>query len=113
MSVYELDWLGAEVAARVRAAEASAIDETTSACVSQASSGRSGRTGMLSSEAAVTSGAETTGRWGLFPEPKGGSAWHEAFIEYGTWYHPGDNAKRRAADAEYPLLAGRIGSNIG
>lgn len=109
---FRLNWRGDQVLAAVRAAELAAIDETTETCARQVASQRSGRTGAITSEPATQSGDMTTGRWGLFPEPRGGDAFHELFIETGTAQHPGDNAKRNAADEHYSQLAGRIRSRL-
>ena len=98
-------WHGDEIVERVRQASVDAIDETTQAAADRAASMRSGRAAELTSEGA--SGDPPTGRWGLFPEPGGDPYW-ELFVESGNQHRAGDNAKRRAADAEYGQLADRI-----
>lgn len=110
---FEIDWKGDDLLQRIRAAEVDAIDETTQACARQAAAGRQGVSANLEAEPAAHSSGRTTGRWGLFPEPDGGEAWRELFTESGNAYRPGDNAKRRAADAEYPELTSRIAGRLG
>lgn len=44
------------------------------------------------------------GEWGSY----GRDAWYFIFLEVGTGKIRGDDTLRRAADAEYPKLAGRI-----
>lgn len=112
MATTRLNWRGAEVLAAVRAAELEAIDETTEACAQEAAAERSGQTGDITNEPATQDGSVTTGRWGLFPEPRGGAAWYELFIESGNAYRTGDNAKRRAADNQYASLSDRIRSRL-
>lgn len=110
----KLDWRGEQVRANVAEASAAAIDETTEAAARAAASVRSGRTGNMTSQPASRDGSgRLTGRWGLFPEPRGGDAWYELFLEAGGAYNPGDNAKRSAADREYPSLASRIQRRLG
>ena len=102
-------WHGRVIADKVLAAAVGAIDETTQAAASQAASMRSGRAANVTSEPAA--GTPPTGRWGVFPEPGGDPFW-ELFVEVGGPGHAGDNAKRRAADAEYSGLADRIRSRM-
>ncbi|MFW6091488.1 MAG: hypothetical protein ACODAF_06385 [Actinomycetota bacterium] len=102
-----LKWRGRQVSAQVRAASVRAVEETTRAAAASASGKRSGRAADVTAEQAQPTTTGASGRWGVFPEPHGDPHW-ELFVEVGTAYLPGDQAKRRAADEEYPKLAGRI-----
>lgn len=105
-------WNALKILEGVKAAELSALEETAQACVSHVQGMRSGRAGAVESEGARPSGSGASVRWGLFPEPGGDPFW-ELFVEVGGPGHPGDNAKRRAADQEYSKLPGRIRANRG
>lgn len=107
-----LKWNGRRAAAQVRRAELAAVDETIRAAAQAAAVGRSGRAANLTTEAAQSTARGVSGRWGLFPAPAGDPFW-ELFVETGTATQPGDGAKRRAMDQEYPKLAGRIRSHRG
>lgn len=104
------EWHGNRILESIMGAQLSALDETAQACVSQVQGSRSGRAAGVESEGAQMSGRGGSVRWGLFPEPQGDPFW-ELFVEVGGPGHPGDNAKRRAADAEYRQLADRIRAN--
>lgn len=103
-------WNGRQIADSLAAAQVAALEETAQACVRQVAGMRSGRAAAVESEGAQTNGRGASVRWGLFPEPGGDPFW-ELFVEVGGPGHPGDNAKRRAADVEYPQLAERIRAN--
>lgn len=105
-------WNGPQILDAMKSAEVSALEETTQACVSHVQGMRSGRAAAVEAEGAQTTSTGASVRWGLFPEPQGDPFW-ELFVEAGGPGHPGDNAKRRAADQEYPRLAGRIRTNRG
>lgn len=105
-------WNASKILEGVRSAEVAAVEETAQACVSQVQGMRQGRAANIESEGAQSTGQGASVKWGLFPEPQGDPFW-ELFVEVGGPGHPGDSAKRRAADAEYPRLADRIRANRG
>lgn len=103
------EWWGERLVAKIEGRTMAAIDEITSTCAHEASMGRSGsRASNVTSKPARKRGSKITGKWGVFPAPKGGASWIEIFSEYGGAHNPGDNAKRNAADANYPKLAAEI-----
>lgn len=102
-----MQWRGTEVLQRVRKAELAAVEETTRAAAAAAAGARSGAAADIVAEPATQTGTGVSGRWGLFPRPHGDPHW-ELFVETGTAYQPGDNAKRRAMDQTYPELAKAI-----
>ena len=105
-------WNGRQIADSIKGAQVAALEETAQACVAQVQGMRSGRAAGVESEGAQSTGSGASVRWGMFPEP-GGDPFYELFVEVGGPGHPGDAAKRRAADAEYGQLADRIRANYG
>lgn len=103
-----LVWRGRKVADKARRAEVKAVQETIDSAASEAAGRRSGRTASITSEPVTKTGTGVRGRWGVFPEPHGGSLFFELFFETGTAFIPGDNAKRQAADTNYRSLARKI-----
>lgn len=107
-----LRWHGDRILQRMDDASKKAIDETTAAAVSTAQGMRSGSSRAsagLENRPAQAKGSSIIGQWGIFDR----SLWWELFIEVGNPYRGGDNAKRRAADAEHPMLARRIREHFG
>lgn len=105
---FRFDWRGGDVADDAWEATRASVDETVRAAAAQAAGQRSGRTGDITARVSGVGSNRIKAEWGLFPKPRGGSAWHELFIEVGTAFHPGDSAKRRAAEEHYPRLPGKI-----
>ena len=107
------EWNGDAIRQQIEAAALAAVDETMEACVAEVQSSRSGRAANVQVvESANQTGQGANGKWGLPPEPTGDPFW-ELFVEVGTPYLSGDNAKRSAADHNYPQLASRIGRGAG
>jgi len=108
-----VEWHGPQIAQRVREAELAAVQEVVLAAAEQAASGRSGRAAqVVVVEPAHETAQGVNAKWGVPPEPHGDPHW-ELQVETGTAYLPGDSAKRRAADAQYGRLAGRIRARRG
>lgn len=105
-------WNGPEIAKRIRDAEVAAVQETIDAAAAQAAASRTGRHANITSEKATATASGVTGRWGVFDPPRG-EPFHELFRETGTAFIAGDNAKRRAADAQYSRLSDRIRTRSG
>ena len=103
---FTLHWRGKQVIARVERAAILGIEETTEAAVSVAKPDTPVDTGFLrGSEHAVPArreGNRIVGRWGAF-----GVA-YAIWVEIGARGRAGVHMFRRAADREYPKLAGRI-----
>lgn len=103
-------WHGDKIADGMRRAAVDAVDETAREAAEDAAGARSGRAAQVEAEPAQVSGDRVTARWGVFGDEPHGDPFWELFVEVGTAYQPGDNAKRRAADRHYPRLADRIRS---
>jgi hypothetical protein len=106
-----LKWNGLRVRSRVIAASKLAIDEVTSAAVAHAKDNHpwQNQTGTLEGSlqmrpATAPRGTRATisGYWGSF------TVGYAIFLELGTEHIPAMPYLRPAADATYPLLAGRI-----
>lgn len=108
MAIKRFDWKGKQVIRNIEDAIPEAIDETTNECVNTAKSLRTGSSrasAALQSRNAKRQGTRGwVGQWGIFD----GTMWWELFVEVGTIYLPGDNAKRRAAEMHYRDLHKRI-----
>lgn len=104
-------WNGEKLLAKIRAAEIEAVQETIDAAASQARGIRGDSSAKITSRKAHKYGQGVRGRWGVFPAPSG-RPFYELFRETGTAFIPGDNAKRRAADAEHTQLASRIRARL-
>lgn len=107
-----LKWNGPLVAARVAEASKLAIDEITSLAVKHAKDNHpwQNRTGTLEGSLqmrpAEHEGLRVVGRWGSF------TVEYAIFLEIGTVHMEAMPYLRPAADATYPLLAGRIRANL-
>lgn len=106
-----IEWRGRQVSQQVREAAAEAINTTIRAAARRARSSRTGRAANIVVVDQATP-ESLNGRWGVPPEPQG-DPFFELFHEVGTAYLPGDAAKRRAADEQYPKLTGRIRRRLG
>ncbi len=109
----KFDWNGPEVFAKMRAAAVVGVSETCEAAANDARAARSGRASAIEVGDIQETSSGVTGQWGLFPEPRGGDLFWELFVETGTPFLPGDNAKRAAADRQYPQLTDRIRKAFG
>jgi len=103
VSGFVLTWLGDKVRDTINEARQEALEEIAKACVDDV---RAQRTGRLAEGVAGV-------QWGYFEAPRGDELFFELFIEAGTPYISGDNAKRNAADRHYGDLPRSIRRKTG
>ena len=111
---FVLTWLGDRVSEKIREARQVALEDIAQKCVDDVRGQRSGRLANgVEWQKAEENGAVTGVEWGYFPPKRGGELWFELFIEVGTPFITGDNAKRNAADRHYRNLPRAIREQAG
>jgi hypothetical protein len=108
---FVLTWLGDKVRDAINEARQEALEDVAQKCVDDVRARRSGRLAAKVDSRPVTVQGQKAGvQWGYFEPPRGDKLFFELFIETGTPFITGDNAKRNAADKHYgdlPLLIRR------
>lgn len=106
MASMRVTWKGDALVKRLQSAAREAIDETTAACVLAAADLAPRDTGHMANtltfEPAVEQRGRWVGQWGNWV------ALYTLWVEVGARGRAGRYFLRRAADQEYPKLAGRI-----
>lgn len=97
----KLDWYGDRVAQRVEARAAGAMAETVDAAVGEAKANTPVDTGAARDSVYHEGAGGLLITWGYHVA-------HGFFVEVGARGKAGVHALRRAADHQYPQLAGRI-----
>ena len=99
---FKLTWLGDKVRDAINEARQEALEEVANKCVEDVRAQRSGRLAAnVEARPVKVEGASAGVEWGYFEAPRGGDLFFELFIETGTPFITGDNAKRRAAERHY------------
>ena len=111
---FKLTWLGDKVREVINEARQEALEEVAKACVEEVRAQRSGRlAARVEMRPVKVEGATAGVEWGYFEAPRGDDLFFELFIETGTPFMTGDNAKRNAADKHYPDLPSGIRRGAG
>jgi hypothetical protein len=111
---FVLTWLGDKVRDAIDEARQEALEEVAQKCVDDVRAQRSGRLAEgVSMRPVEVDGAKAGVQWGYFEAPRGGKLFFELFIETGTPFITGDNAKRNAADRHYGDLPRSIRRKAG
>lgn len=111
---YTLTWLGDKVRDAINEARQEALEEVAQKCVDDVKAQRSGRLAeKVEKREVIVEGSAAGVQWGYFEPPRAGELFFELFIEVGTPYITGDNAKRNAADRHYPDLPAGIRRKTG
>jgi hypothetical protein len=114
VSGFVLTWLGDKVRDTINEARQEALEEIAKACVDDVRAQRTGRLAEgVESRPVEVDGAKAGVQWGYFEAPRGDELFFELFIEAGTPYISGDNAKRNAADRHYGDLPRSIRRKTG
>lgn len=111
---FTLTWLGDKVRDAINEARQEALEEVAQKCVDDVRSQRSGRlASKVEMRPVEVDGAVAGVQWGYFEPPRGDELFFELFIEVGTPFITGDNAKRNAADRHYSELPAGIRRKAG
>ena len=111
---FVLTWLGDKVRDTINEARQEALEEIAQKCVEDVRAQRSGRlAAKVESRPVTVQGTNAGVQWGYFEAPRGDELFFELFIETGTPFITGDNAKRNAADRHYGDLPRSIRRKAG
>lgn len=108
----KINWRGTEIADKVAAAAALAVDQTTANATNHAKQNHPWKNvtgtleGSLQMRPAIKEGDHLVGQWGSF------AVNYAIYLELGTRYMHPYPYLRPAADATYPDLARRIRENL-
>ena len=104
-------WLGSQLKARTSDGARRGIDQTTGAAVTPAKARARRKTGLLQGSIQMRPAVRVPGGWrgelGAF------NVAYAIWQEIGTRFFEGTHYLARAADDEFPKLAGRIRRNMG